>query len=97
MKFGSEILESKGHPTSLFLCLFVCLLFFTATPAAHGSSWARGQIKAVAGAYAKGTATLDLSHICNLCHSLWQQGILNPLCRGSNPHPHRNYIALLTH
>ena len=25
------------------------------------------------------TATLDLSLICHLCHSLWQRQILNPL------------------
>ena len=30
-------------------------------------------------AYATAIATLDLSHICNLCHSLWQHQILNPL------------------
>ena len=48
-----------------------------------------GQIEAAAIAYARATATLDLSHIYNLCHSLWQsdpeptgQG------QGSNPDPH---------
>ena len=29
--------------------------------------------------YATATATPDLSHICELCHSLWQCWILNPL------------------
>ena len=30
-------------------------------------------------AYAIATATPDVSNICNLCHSLWQFQILNPL------------------
>ena len=30
-------------------------------------------------AYATTTATPDLTHVCNLHHSLWQCGILNPL------------------
>ena len=32
-------------------------------------------------AYAKGTATLDLSCVCNLRRSLWQRRILNPLSK----------------
>ena len=30
-------------------------------------------------AFATAMATLDLSHICNLCSSLWRRWILNPL------------------
>ena len=30
-------------------------------------------------AYATATATLDLSYICDLCHSLWQHQILSSL------------------
>ena len=30
-------------------------------------------------AYTTATAKLDLSLVCDLCHSLWQCGILNPL------------------
>ena len=41
-------------------------LLFMAAPAAHGSSWARGRIRAVAVAYSTAMATLDLSHICDL-------------------------------
>ena len=50
-----------------------------AAPAAYGNSWARGLIGAAAGAYAAGTATLDLSCICDLLRSLWKCQILNPL------------------
>ena len=32
-------------------------------------------------AYTTATATLDPSHICNLCHSLWQTQILIPLSK----------------
>ena len=35
-------------------------------------------------AYATITATLDLSHIYNLCHSLKQRQILNPLSKARN-------------
>ena len=31
--------------------------------------------------YTTATASWDLSCICNLCHSLWQHQILNPLSR----------------
>ena len=30
-------------------------------------------------AYTRATATLDPSHVCDLYHSSWQRGILNPL------------------
>ena len=32
-------------------------------------------------AYATATAMPDLRHICDLCHSLWQPWILNPLSK----------------
>ena len=31
--------------------------------------------------YATAMATVDLSHICDLRHSLWQRWILNPLSK----------------
>ena len=40
-----------------------------ATPEAYAGSQARGQIGAADEAYATATATLNLSHICDLCHS----------------------------
>ena len=45
------------------------------------------------------TATSDLTHICNLCSSLWQRRILNPLskARDQRPHPHRHSVKFLTH
>ena len=36
---------------------------------------------AEAEAYAPATAMLDLSRICDLCFSLWQRWILNPLSK----------------
>ena len=47
-----------------------------------GISWDRGLIAA-----ATGLATLDLSHICSLCHSLQQCQILNPLNEGRDRTP----------
>ena len=44
---------------------------------AHGSSQARGQIRATA--YATATAIQDLSRSYNLHHSSWQHQTLNPL------------------
>ena len=43
-----------------------------ASPAAYGSSQARGQI-------ATATATCGWSHVCKLHHSSWQRQILYPL------------------
>ena len=40
-----------------------------------------GGIRAAASAYTTATATLDLTHICNLCCSLWQPWILNQLSK----------------
>ena len=47
----------------------------------YGSVRARGQIRAAAAvaAYTTATAMPDLSHACDLHHSLWQCQILNPL------------------
>ena len=57
-----------------------CLFFpFMATPAACGSSW--GQIIAEAVVYTQPQLTLDLNHICDLRHSLWQGQILNSLSK----------------
>ena len=36
-------------------------------------------IRAAAAAYDTAVATLDLSHSCHLCRSLWQRWIINPL------------------
>ena len=50
-----------------------------AAPGAYGSSWVRGWIRAAAGAYATAMTTPDPSCICDLCRSLQQHWILNPL------------------
>ena len=52
-----------------------------AAPVAYGGSQARGQIKAVASAYTKTTATPDLSHVCALHCSSWQHQILTQWAR----------------
>ena len=43
--------------------------FFRAAPVAFGGSQARGPIETVAAAYARASATWDLSRVCNLHHS----------------------------
>ena len=53
--------------------------FLTASLAAYGSSWDRGGIEIAVEAYTTATATLDLSCIFDLSHSLQQCCILNPL------------------
>ena len=62
----------------LFYFYFIFILF-RAIPAAYGSSLARGPRAAAAAGQATATATPDLSCICDLCHSLQQGQILNPL------------------
>ena len=69
-----------SHPIHIHLLCFFFFLF-RAIPAAYESSQARGRIR-VAGAHtATATAMPDLSRICNLYHSSWQDRILNPLSR----------------
>ena len=66
-----------GEVFFFVLFCFVLFFLFTAPPMAYGSSWARGPMGAAAKAYA--TAIPDLSHTCDLYHSLQQRWILNPL------------------
>ena len=54
----------------LVLVLVLVLVFFLGPHMQHMGFQARGQIRAAAAAYARATATLDLSPICDLCHSL---------------------------
>ena len=54
---------------------------FAATPAAHVSSQARGWIRAAAEAYTMAMAIPDLSRIFDLCCSLRQWQILNPVSK----------------
>ena len=49
--------------------MFLFSFFLTASPVAYRSSQARDQTGAAAATYTTVTATLDLSHICDLHHS----------------------------
>ena len=62
-----DLIISQVHPSHHHMFFFFLLM---AAPAAYGSSQARVRIRATATAYAIGIATPDLSHICDLCHSL---------------------------
>ena len=73
-------IERKSFSTIQHSYYFYFFLF-RAAPVAHGSSWARGPIRAAAKAYATATATQDLSCIYDIWHSLWQHWILNPLSK----------------
>ena len=60
-----------------FFFFLVFLSFLGLHPEAYGGSQARGLIGTIA--YTTATAMRDLSCICDLCHSLGQRRILNPL------------------
>ena len=64
--------------------IFLFLSFFRAAPTAYGGSQARGLIRASAAGLRTATATPDPSHLCDLHHSSWQLGILNPLSEARN-------------
>ena len=70
-RVGYSHLSCIGNYHFLFFSFFFPPLFFRATPAAYGSSQARGQIGAI--------AMLDLSHVYDLPLSSQQYQILNPL------------------
>ena len=69
----------KSKPLSLALSLIFFFFLFRAAPVALGDSQSGGGIGAAAEDYTTATATTDLRCICDLCHSLWQHQILNPL------------------
>ena len=79
--FSSSTVSSKSMNRSIewmFVLLFVCLFWlFRAALVAYGGSQARGRIRAVASSLHH--SNTDLSHVCNLYHSSWQQRTLNPL------------------
>ena len=52
---------------------------FRVAPMAYGGSYTGVQSELQLPAYTTATATLDLSHICDLSHSSWQQQVLNTL------------------
>ena len=43
-----------------------------------------GQLELQLPAYTTATATQDLGHICDLCHSSWERRILSPLSEARN-------------
>ena len=55
------------------------LYLFRATPSAYGSSQAGVEMELQLPAYTTAMAILDLSFICQLCCSLQQRHMLNPL------------------
>ena len=63
-------------------CWQECDFFFFLFRGAHeayGSSRLGVELELQLAAHTTATATLDLSCICDLCHSLWQCRICNPL------------------
>ena len=53
-------------------------------------TWAGVELELQLLAYATATAIWDLSHVCDLHHSSWKHGILNPLREAR----HRTYILM---
>ena len=76
--FQHEHLHTSIAPPSLFFFLN-CL--FRATSKAHGSSQARGEFGAAAATLCLSHSNLGSEPICDLHHSSWQCGILNPLSK----------------
>ena len=79
--FLPPFLALSSSSLSLSLLFF---LSFMATPVAYESSWARAESKLQLQAYPYPIATPDLSHIYDLCCSLWQCWIFNPLSHKGN-------------
>ena len=58
--------------------------FFKATPMAYGSSGLGVESELQLPAYTTATAKPDPSRVCDLCHTLWQHQILNPLSKAGD-------------
>ena len=73
------VFRKSGEFLDFSLLSFVFCCLFRAAPTAYGSSRARGRIRPAAEVYTTATAMPDPSRSCNLCYSLRQCWILNPL------------------
>ena len=70
---------SKRNGVLLF---FVCLFFFFWPHLQHIEVHKLGvKLELQLQAYTTATSTPDPSHICDLCHILWQHQFLNPLSK----------------
>ena len=72
--FNITLIQYVFQEKTLFCCYF-----FRATPAAHGSSQARGQIKVIVKGLTTPITMWDPSCICDLHHSSQQPRIPDPL------------------
>ena len=72
-------LGRKKQITMWYLIFYLILLLFRATPAAYGSSQARGRIGAAAASLCHSNAGSE--PVWNLHHSSWQCWIPNPLSK----------------
>ena len=69
------------HWIIMYFFPFPLFLLFRAAPTQHRGSQAGGRIGATVTAYATGTATWDLSRVCDLHHNSWQCWILDSWVR----------------
>jgi len=65
----------------VFGSLFFWFFIFGVTPAAYGSSQARGQIRAAAAKLCQSHSNTGSEYICDLHHSSWQCQIFNTLSK----------------
>ena len=77
--------REDNHTSQPFSPLDQCWIdfffFLGIYPQQYGGSHARGPIRATAPSLCHTIATPDLSHVCNVSHSLQQRWILNPLSK----------------
>ena len=86
----------KSYQSRILLYFpYFFFFLFIAAPAAHGSSWSRGQIRTAVEDNTTATATGDLSCICDLSFSLRQCWLHNPVSEAKD----RTHILhrILTH
>ena len=83
----------------LFLFTYFLIFFFLRPHLQHVEVLRlRVELELQLPANATATATPGPSHNCDLCCSLQQCQILNPLTQGSNPHPQgHHYVGFLAH
>ena len=73
------------------------IFFFFLWPHLHHVEISRLGVESELQLLAYITATLDLSHICDLCCSLWLYKLHVGQGQGSNLHPHRDSVRILTY
>ena len=77
-------MEALGVEVLLYIAIFFSFCFVGLYPRHMEDPRLEVQLELQLPAYGTAAAPPDPSHICDLHHSSWEHGILNPLCKAGD-------------